>query len=192
MLPKKHFNNFRTKAIKNTKNINIFGKKDCDIKFSKALKSVDTGDLTCFTNFFPSKKCNNYKFVKKNINDILSGQISLADEQNFEMKLVQIDGYFLEMKIKEIIKRTTGERIQDIPELYKFKEIHNKELQYYIVKIDSDNFEVKFIDIYHLVIPSPNKELGEITEQSKVKYHDHKMDKICLSEIKKELNIQSK
>lgn len=49
-----------------------------------------------------------------------------------------------------------------------------------------------FIDIYHLVIPSPNKELGEITEQSKVKYHDHKMDKICLSEIKKELNIQSK
>ena len=167
---------------------NMFGNKNCIIKFDKSLKSVNTGDLYRFTNFFPNKK-NLYKFVKRNISDILNNRISLIDSNLFEMKLVLINDYYLKLKITNILELTLNEKVRSLPTLYKFKEVNNKELQYYVEKINVDTYVVKFIDIYHLVIPSPNYDLNEIEEHSKEKYESNKDNKVNLSEIKEELGI---
>ena len=181
---------FKRQKNINTQNYNYFGNRDVNVEFATSLKSVNTGNLSCFTNFFPTRKCNNYKFVKKNIGDIVSNKITLVDDNLYEMRLVEFaDNYFLEMKIRDIMECTFGNKVRNIPILYKFKELNNKELQYYVEKKDADNFEVKFIDIYHLVIPAPNKYIGETKENSAETYERHKNDKVCLSEIKKELNI---
>lgn len=183
-----HFN--QNKLDRNYKN--VFGKSDVSIDFGKSLKSVNTGDMYMFTNFFENKGVR-YKFAKKNISSIINNKISLVNEDLFEMKLVNLENdYFLNLKIDEILYLTTGKRIRKMPTLYKFKDKINKELQYYVEKKDTDNFEIKFIDIYHLVIPAPNYDLGETEEHSQKIYEIHKYGDVCLSEIKRELNIGDK
>ncbi len=186
MQKKKQYNAF--KNIKTNNSRNMFGSPTCKIDFGESLKSVNI-EMCMFTNYFANKKIF-YKFVKKNINDIVNNRISLVDSNFFETKLVNIDNdFFLELKIENILKLTTEKKVRTIPTLYKFKELNNKELQYYVEKIDVDNFVVRFIDLYHLVIPAPDYERGETREHSKEKYELHKNDKINLSEIKKELNL---
>lgn len=176
----------------NTKNQNLFGNKNVSIDFGKSLKSVNVDEPYMFTNYFENKNTR-YKFVRKNISDIINERISLVDRSLFEMKFVNMEKHcFLSLKINEILHLTTGKKIHTNPILYKFKDKINKELQYYVEKKDVDNFEVKFIDIYHLVIPAPNRDIGETEEHSQETYEYHKYDDICLSEIKKELNIGDK
>ena len=186
MKKEKHYNSFQNKKTNNSRN--MFGSTTCKIDFGESLKSVNI-EMYSFTNYFANKKIF-YKFVKKNINDIVNDRISLVDSNLFETKLVNIDNdFFLKLKIENILGLMSEKKIRVIPTLYKFKELNNKELQYYVEKIDVDNFIVRFIDLYHLVIPAPDYEKGETEEHSKEKYESHKNDDFNLSEIKKELKL---
>ena len=185
----KQSKNFRDKKISNyAESKNMFGSASINIDFASALKSVNN-ETYYFTNFFPNKKIY-FRFVKTNIKSILYGNIDLMDEESFEMKLVNLEKeLFIKLRVQDILQQTHNKRFAIIPELYKFKELKNKELQYYIEKKDASNFEVKFIDIYHLVIPAADKAKGETEEHSQEKYEDNKNNTVCLSEIKKELGI---
>ena len=186
MKKEKHYNSFQNKKTSNSRN--MFGSTTCKIDFGESLKSVNIENYM-FTNYFANKKLF-YKFVKNNIKGIVNNRISLVDSSLFETKLVNVDNdLFLKLKIESILNLTSENRVRVIPTLYKFKELNNKELQYYVEKIDVDNFIVRFIDLYHLVIPAPDYERGEKEEHSKEKYEFHKNDSINLSEIKKELNL---
>lgn len=69
--------------------------------------------------------------------------------------------------------------------MIKCKYSDNNAFQFFIEWIDSNHARVNFIDIYHLVFPTPNKERGEKKVNLSKKYEDLKDYSICLSEIKK-------
>lgn len=73
-------------------------------------------------------------------------QVNLDEE--YEMKFVNLDNKFNELKIKTINKR-----IKNLLRLYKLKNLDNQELQFY-VKQEEKKYKVCFIDIYHLAIPT--------------------------------------
>ena len=69
-------------------------------------------------------------------------------DEEYEMKFVNLDNKFNELKIKTINKR-----IKNLLRLYKLKNLDNQELQFY-VKQEEKKYKVCFIDIYHLAIPT--------------------------------------
>lgn len=73
-------------------------------------------------------------------------QVNLDEE--YEMKFVNLDNKFNELKIKTINKR-----IKNLLRLYKLKNLDHQKLQFY-VKQEEKKYKVCFIDIYHLAIPT--------------------------------------
>ena len=70
------------------------------------------------------------------------------------------------------------------PAVYKYKNKENYEFQIYVANNTSGDYEVLAIDIYHLLIPAPDKQRKETTEHSKEKYETFKLANYDLTEIK--------
>ena len=137
------------------------------------------------------KHYNSFQNKKTSNSRNMFGSTTCKIDFGESLKSVNIENYMFTNYFanKKLFYKFVKNNIRVIPTLYKFKELNTKELQYYVEKIDVDNFIVRFIDLYHLVIPAPDYERGEKEEHSKEKYEFHKNDSINLSEIKKELNL---
>ena len=95
-------------------------------------------------------------------------QVNLDEE--YEMKFVNLDNKFNELKIKTINKR-----IKNLLRLYKLKNLDHQKLQFY-VKQEEKKSKVCFIDIYHLAIPTK-------TQNTKQIFKEHVNDMVDLKEL---------
>lgn len=95
-------------------------------------------------------------------------QVNLDEE--YEMKFVNLDNKFNELKIKTINKR-----IKNLLRLYKLKNLDHQKLQFY-VKQEEKKYKVCFIDIYHLAIPTK-------TQNTKQIFKEHVNDIVDLKEL---------
>lgn len=95
-------------------------------------------------------------------------QVNLDEE--YEMKFVNLDNKFNELKIKTINKR-----IKNLLRLYKLKNLDHQKLQFY-VKQEEKKSKVCFIDIYHLAIPTK-------TQNTKQIFKEHVNDIVDLKEL---------
>lgn len=141
--------------------------------FDDALKSTNIPYLE-FTNYFGGSKDPMLKFTKKEYKKLLCGNVDLDSE--YEMKLVNVEYGFNELKIKKIYSDTLGKTVRDLPLIYKLRNEQNKELQFYVTSTNG-SFKVCFIDIYHLVIPTKEQNTKEI-------YEKHSWKSYCLSNLK--------
>lgn len=122
--------------------------------FSEALKSINLSYLE-FTNFFPNKKDVKFKFFRIEYNRLLNCIANLDDE--YEMKVVNTEDGFNELKLKMIYSDTCGKEIREFPLMYKLKNLRNEEIQFYVISKD-EIYKVCFIDIYHLAIPTKEQD----------------------------------
>ena len=76
---------------------------DDKFDFGGALKSVDI-DYLEFINYFPRKKDSKFKFVKSEYLKLLNGTANL--DERYEMKLVNVEDGFNEVKITLIYSKT--------------------------------------------------------------------------------------
>lgn len=123
---------------------------DDKFDFGSALKSVDI-DYLEFINYFPRRKDSKFKFVKSEYLKLLNGTANL--DERYEMKLVNVEDGFNEVKITLIYSKTLEKNIEHLPLMYKLKNLEDKQLQFYVIN-ENNSFKVCFIDIYHLAIPT--------------------------------------
>ena len=100
-------------------------------------------------------------------------QVNLDEE--YEMKFVNLDNKFNELKIKTIYSKTINKRIKNLLILYKLKNLDHQKLQFY-VKQEEKKYKVCFIDIYHLAIPTK-------TQNTKQIFKEHVNDIVDLKEL---------
>jgi hypothetical protein len=168
-------NRFKKIQIDKTNYINErkslgFGEDEFD--FSKALKSINIKPLE-FTNYFKGKKDVLYKYVRKEYKKLIN-KIANLDEE-YEMKLVNVDDNFNDIKIKKLYSDTHNIKIHTLPLMYKLKNLNNPNLQFYVVN-EKNIFKVCFIDIYHLALPTKD-------EDTKTKYELNENNNYCLSNL---------
>ncbi len=163
----------KTDYINNRKSLG-FGEDDFD--FSKALYSVNIKSLE-FTNYFRSKKEPMFKYVKSEYKKLLSHRADLDDE--YEMKLVNVDDKFNEIKITKIFTETHQIKLLKLPLIYKLKNKINPNLQFFVMS-ENSIFKVCFIDIYHLAIPTKEQD-------AKSKYLENENNEISLEELGTEI-----
>lgn len=168
----------RNNYIKDRKS---FGFGDDIFDFDDALKSVDISFLE-FTNYFHDKRDVKYKFVKKEYNKLLNQQSDLDTE--YELKVVNTEDGFNELKLKMIYSQTLGKEIREFPRMYKLKNLTNEELQFY-VKCDNNIYKVCFIDIFHLAIPTKYQD-------TKAMYEVNSCNCYGLEHLKDDINVKSK
>lgn len=130
---------------------------DDKFDFSDALKSVNINYLE-FTNFFSRRKDSKFKFVKTEYLKLSNGTANL--DETYEMKLVNTEDNFNEIKLSFIYSETLGKPINVFPLMYKLKNLKDKQVQFYIIS-DNNKFKVCFIDIYHLAIPTKKQNTKE-------------------------------
>lgn len=176
MLVENHFKKNRFKNIKidktnYIKDRKILGFSD-EFDFSECFHSVSI-DFLEFTNYFNSVKSQRFKFVKRECIRLKEQQVNL--DEKYEMKIVNLDDNFNELKIKTIYSKTINKRIEKLPMLYKLKNLDNQELQFY-VKEEEKKYKVCFIDIYHLAIPTK-------TQNTKQIFKEHVNDIVDLKEL---------
>lgn len=160
----------KTNHIKNRKSLG-FG--DDKFIFDNALKSIDISYLE-FVNYFSSNKDMMYKFTKKEYKRLLFGMVNLDEE--YEMKAVNVEYGFNEFKIKTLWEKTLGKNIDILPVMFKLKCWENENLQFYVVSKDNC-FNVCFIDIYHLGIPTKEQDTKSI-------YNEHRGKQYGLDNLK--------
>ena len=165
--------NFKTSSLK---------AKVKEVDFSKAMNSVNL-ETFCFTNFF-IKKSVLIKFVRGELIQIINKTIDLEDYKIYSSSLVDYNDLYLNLKLKTIIEKTTGNRLKELPVIYKFKNKENPNFQIYAKKDINNNYEVLAIDLHHLLIVAPDKSRGEKKERSKEKYDGLKLADYNLSKIK--------
>lgn len=166
------FNKLNIDKTNHIKRRRILGFTDDEFDFSYSLSSVSIEALE-FTNFFPSRKGSLFEFVQKKCKELKYGNVDLDNE--YEMKFVNVEDTFVKLKIKTIYEKTQNIKINELPRMYKLKNLINAELQFYVMLCDK-RFKVCFIDIYHLAIPVRG-------QNTKSKFYEHKNDHINLNEF---------
>lgn len=89
------------------------------------------------------------------------------------------------MKIDNILGNTIGSASISASLLFRLKSINNPAVQFFFLDDLNGNYEVLFVDIYHLVLPAPDKGHKEKKANPKKTYDEHKLAKYCLSNIYK-------
>lgn len=178
-------NQFKKNIFKSRTNIidkNIFGDKKEKIKMEGALKSVKV-PKHFFTNFLANHGDPMFKFVKRQYYAMNDSNYDIYE--NFELKSVDFGGNLKEQKLKDIYIETYGEKLNDVSQIYRLKNIENKAFQLYINKIDSNNYEIILIDLYHLIIPAADTYLRKTKADLKGDFDKVKNHNFCLSNVLK-------
>lgn len=156
---------------------NIFGEKSPNVSFNSNIKSVNLPEFY-FTNFLEKRapmvgclKRERRKFLQKSIN------------YDAEYEIKSIDTNKEQKKIDKILKETINMSSIPVSRLLRLKSINNPDLQFFFKDDNEGNYEVLFIDIYHLVLPARNKFYKEKKANPKKKYDEHKHENYCLSNI---------
>ena len=153
-----------------------------DINFDYAMKSVNL-DMLNFTNFF-TKKSALIKFFKKEYSCLKNGSVDIDDNTKYVATIVNYKDPALELKIKLIIENTRKIKVDKLPKIiYKYKNRTNPEVQFYVTNNIQNEYEVLAIDLYHLLIPAPDKSRNEKKEHSREKYEKYKYADYDLAEL---------
>lgn len=157
---------------------NIFGEKEPNIFFNSEIKSTNLPKFY-FTNFIDGKKSPMVDFLKKERRKFLKQQVDFDNE--YEIK--SIDRKTEQKKINEILKTTLNKSSINVSLLLRLKSIDNPRVQFFFIDDNEGNYEVLFIDIYHLVLPAPDKSYHEKKANPKKTYKEHEKASYCLSNI---------
>lgn len=159
---------------------NIFGEKSPNVFFNSNIKSTNLPNFY-FTNYLDNKRVPMVNCLKKEKRRILNKTLNYDNE--YEIKTINTNRE--QLKIDTILKSTIG--ISNIPvsRILRLKSVYNPDLQFFFLDDKKGNYEVIFIDIYHLVLPAPNKLYKEKKANPKKKYEEHKNAAYCLSNIYK-------
>lgn len=179
-------NNKFTSSNKFSKQNSILDKRLFDdskeiINYKLALKSVNLPEHY-FCNFFKSKKCDMYKFVKRELSAMKYDNYNVYDR--FKLKDVEYTYNLSEDKINDIVFATYGE-YKNIKFIYRLKHNDNPAFQLYVNKINLNEYEVLIIDLYHLVIPAADKAKGKKIADIITDYDCVKNYNFCLSNLNK-------
>ena len=106
-------------------------------------------------------------------------------EVNFdsEYEIKDIKGKKEQKKIDEILKQTLGMPSINISTIFRLKYIDNPALQFFFLDDYNGNYHIIIVDIYHLILPAPDKEHHENVANPKKKYNEHKDASYCISNI---------
>lgn len=160
---------------------NIFGEKEPNVFFNSNIKSTNLPEFY-FTNFLDSKRIPMADFLKREKRRILKNTVNYDNE--YEIKT--IDRNHEQKKIDKILKETLNKESISVSSIMRLKSINNPNAQFFFIDDKKGNYEVIFIDVYHLVLPAPDKERKEKKPNPKRKYEEHKNAKYCLSNIFKQ------
>ena len=155
-------------SITGNNNGNIFGNKDLNITFKNGIRSIDLPDYN-FINYFYEFEKDYINFAKKEFKRLKNGSVNILEEYNdkpigmnkkLKTKLTDVhyETYFYNFKL---------------PFLKRITKIGNERFQLYYYRIDDDNIEIIFIDLYHLLIPAADKEHKEKKANPKKTYEDY-------------------
>ena len=157
---------------------NIFGTKQPKIEFHEKLSSTDL-EQHFFTNFIDSRRDPMVKFLKNERRKMLTDKCNFDDE--YEIKNIEYRKNEKE-KIKDILEQTIGDSNIDYNLLIRLKSKENKGVQFFFLDKEA-TCKVLIIDLYHLLLPAPNKEIGETKANPEKNYSKHKDAKFNLSNI---------
>lgn len=165
----------------NIKSKNIFGEDEPNIFFNKNIKSTKIPHMY-FTNFIDNKKSPIIKTLKTEKRRILKKQVNFDNE--YEIKNI-IYKSIERKKIDTILKNTLGISIPNYTLLWRLKYIVNPKIQYYFLDNLDGTYEIVIVDIYHLILPAPDKSHKEKKPNPKKTYNEHSLASYCLSNIYK-------
>lgn len=163
----------------NLKTKNIFGEKNPNVFFSKDIKSVDLPKYY-FTNFIDSSKDPLVSFLKSERRKILKKEMDFDKE--YEIKDV-INKTNEQKKIDAIIFNTLNLLNIPVSTIFRLKSVYNPNVQFFFLDDYQGNYEILFIDVYHLVLPAPDKSHHEIFANPKKRYKEHQNAKYDLNNI---------
>lgn len=158
---------------------NIFGESEPNIFFNEEIKSINLPKYY-FINFIDSKKDPLVNFLKRERRRFLKKEIKFDSE--YEIKNI-INKTNEQKKIDEIIKNTTGKTGIGVSLVFRLKSIYNPNVQFFFLDDLKGNYEVLFIDVYHLVLPAPDKLHKELFAKPQKKYNEHKNARYDIKEI---------
>ena len=157
---------------------NIFGEKEPNIFFNSNIKSINLPNFY-FTNFIDSKRSPMVKFLK-------------SQKYGFEAKTIDIDTYYEiknikynteQKKIDKILLETLNMESISTSLIFRLKSKRNTGVHFFFLDDLHGNYEVLFIDLYHMVLPAPDSERGEDVPNPKENYERHETANYCLSNI---------
>lgn len=170
----------RNSISKNTlKNKNIFGDKEPNIFFNEDIKSTNLPKYY-FTNYIDNRKNPVVKFLKNERRKFITKTVSFDEE--YEIKGIKNKSNE-QKKIDEILFSTLSLPSINISLLARLKSKVNPSVQFFFYDDLQGNYEVLFVDIYHLVLPAPDKSHHEIFANPKKKYKEHENDSFDISNI---------
>jgi len=140
---------------------NLFSKAKVELSIEEALSSIDVTD-EYFTNFISSKECETYLYIKKCYDRIKKGNYDFL-EKEFIPKEYKIFNPDKNSRLRNFIFSTNGILFRDdeLQQIIKYKNKEKRGIQFF-VKYDSKSEKaiIYLIDLYHMVIPTENKQIG--------------------------------
>jgi len=163
----------------NSKQKNIFGEKEPNVFFNDEIKSIKLSKYY-FTNFIDSKKSPLVSALKNERRKILKKEVDY--DRDYEIKNIEYRKSE-QKKIKDILDNTTGNSNINYAMLFRLKNIYNPAIQFFFLDDLNGNYEILLIDIYHLVLPAPDKSHHEWFANPKKTYKEHEKASFDLSNI---------
>lgn len=146
--------------------------------FNDGIKSTNLPKYY-FTNFIDNRKSPIINFLKKERRRFLKKEVDIDNE--YQIKFIEKNNE--QLKVDEILKTTINRESIPIMTLCRLKSVSNPEVQFFFLDDLNGNYEVLFIDIYHLVLPAPDREHNEKYPNPKKHYEQHKNASYCMSNI---------
>lgn len=147
---------------------NIFGNKNLNINFKNGIHSIDLPKYD-FINYFYEFEKDYINFAKKEFKRLKNGNVDILEEYND--KPIGMNKK-LKTKFSEVHYETYFYNFK-LPFLKRITKIGNERFQLYYYRIDDDNIEIIFIDLYHLLIPAADKGHKEKKANPKKTYEDY-------------------
>lgn len=180
-------NQISSKIIKNNRIGNkIIGKEEININglnINGALHSINSEEKL-FTNSVKSYEKKIYKEIKEIFDDLYFGKASIEDK--FILLSNERENRAKEERLEDIIKESLN--INKIPSLMKFKPKHKKSdktldgVRIYVhYDINTEEFYLYLVDLYHLGIDGYNDNLGKYDLKNRYKVNSE--NKKCISKI---------
>lgn len=137
-----------------------------------------------FTNYVKSYEKKIYKEIKGIFDELYFGKASIDDK--FILLSNEKENREKEERLEDIIKESLN--INKVPSLMKFKPKHNKSDKtldgvriYAYYDINTEEFDLYLIDLYHLGIDGYNDNLGKYDLKNRYKVNSE--NKKCISKI---------
>ena len=157
---------------------NMFGEPEPNIFFHSEIKSTNIPEYY-FTNYIDSRKSPMVHFLKQERRRFLEKQVDI--DREYEIKNIKKTKE--QKKLDKILMNTLNIPSIPILTLFRLKSVNNPEVQFFFSDDLNGNYQVLIVDIYHLLLPAPDKSHNEKFPNPKKKYGEHKIADYCISNI---------